>query len=119
MLINNGQPQPDPHALELISYRVLGKKYSQWRSIITEATGESDTLFRLTLLKFGIKIETDLDPFLYIIQDTGQMREFREEGILNPTFLQLLLSSKIVSLSEQDALDQMAAWLEANRVKPE
>lgn len=78
-----------------------------------------EMVFRMALLKFGIKIETDLDPMIYIVQDTAQMRELKEQGVANPTMLQLLLSTKWVSLSEQDAIDMMNAWLEANRVKPE
>lgn len=113
-IINNGE-ESGPVKLELVKFRILGKKYSAWRAIMAEATGESDTLFRMALAKFGIKIETDLDPFIYIVQDTNQMRELKEQGVANPTMLQLLLSTKWVSLSEQDAIDMMNAWLEANR----
>lgn len=113
-ILNNGE-ESGPIKLELVKFRILGKPYSKWRAIITEATGESDTLFRMALLKFGIKVETDLDPTIYIVQDTNQMRQLAEEGIGNPTMLQLLLSTKWVSLSEQDAIDMMNAWLEAHK----
>lgn len=116
-LINNGQPQPDPRALELVKYRVLGKPYSKWRAIITEATGESDTLFKIALYQaHNIRIDGAEDPMVYIIQDTNQMRELAEVGVHNPTLLQLFLSTKIVSLSEEDALARMAAWLESQKV---
>jgi hypothetical protein len=116
-LINGGEKQPDPHALEFIKYRVIGKPYSKWRAIITEATGESDTLFRMGLYQaHNIRIEGTGDPMLYIIQDTNQMRELAEQGIHNPTSLQLLLSTKIISLSEQDAIDRMVKWVEAQKV---
>lgn len=117
-LINGGQPQPTPSALELVSYRVLGKSYSKWRAIITEATGESDTLFKIALFQaHNIRIDNpDADPMLYIVQDTNQMRILAEEGVINPTMLQILLSTKIVSLTEQGAKDRMNAWLEAQKV---
>jgi hypothetical protein len=119
-LINNGEKQPDPNALEFIKYRTIGKKYSQWRAIFAEASGESDTLLKMTLLQgFNIRIDNeDADPVLYIIQDTAQMRELAEQGVHNPTHLQLLMSTKVVSFSEQDAIEQMQRWMQANAVNP-
>jgi hypothetical protein len=116
-ILNNGEKTPDPNALEMVKFRVLGKPYSKWRAIITEATGESDTMFKVALYQaHNIRIDNpDSDPILYIIQDTNQMRELSEQGVLNPTTLQLLLSTKIVSLSEQDAIDRMNAWLEKQK----
>lgn len=116
-ILNGGAPSEDNSLkLELVKYRVIGKKYSKWRAIITEATGESDTLFKIALYQaHNIRIEATDDPMVYIIDDTNQRRELREQGVLNPTMLQLLLSTKIISLSEQDALDRMSAWLEAQK----
>lgn len=116
-LINNGEKQPDPNALELIKYRVIGKPYSKWRAIISEATGgQSDTLFRQGLnIAHKIFIDDSSDPMLFVIQDTNQMRELLEQGVGNPTLCQILLSTKIIDTTEQGALDRMAAWLEAQK----
>lgn len=107
--------------LELVKFRILGKSYSKWRAIITEATGESDTLFKLGLYQaHNIRIDDPLaDPMVYIVQDTAQMRELAEQGVGNPTLCQLLMSTKIIDLSEQGAIDRMNDWLESNRVKIE
>lgn len=119
-LINGGEKQPEPNALEFIRFRTIGKKYSQWRAIFAEASGESDTLLKMTL-KQGFNIQVDneaADPVLYIIQDTAQMREMAEQGIHNPTHLQLLMTTKCISFSEQDAIEQMQKWMAANAVTP-
>lgn len=117
-LINNGERQPYPNALEFVRYRVLGKPYSAWRAIMSEATGESDTLFKIALWQgHGVRIPEKEDPMVYIIQDTAQMRELTESGVTNPTSLQIFLSTKIASLTEQGALDRMAAWLESHKVQ--
>lgn len=119
-LLNNGEKKPDPNALEFVRYRVLGKPYSAWRAIMSEATGESDTIFKIALWQgHGVRIPEKEDPMVYIIQDTAQMREMAESGVTNPTNLQIFMSTKIVSLSEQDALGRTAQWLEAHRVKIE
>lgn len=120
VLINNGE-QSGPSKIELVRFRILGKKYSAWRAIITEATGESDTLFKLGLYQaHNIRIDDPLaDPMVYIVQDTAQMRELAEQGVGNPTLCQLLMSTKIIDLSEQGAIDRMNKWLDDNRVKIE
>lgn len=104
----------DPHlALELVRYRVLGKPYSKWRSIIAE-TGESDTAFLIALRKLHhIEINKKEDEMLYITQDTQQMRVLEQEGVPNPTLLQILLTAKVFSLSEDDIKDKFEKAMEA------
>lgn len=117
-ILNNGE-ESGPVKLEIVKFRVIGKQYSKWKEIFAE-TGGDETLFKVALYQgYGIRIETTLDPVLYIIEDTAQRRELREIGVDNPTFAQLLTSTKVISLSEQDAIEQMQAWLEANRVSTE
>lgn len=117
-ILNNGE-QNGPVKLELVKFRVIGKPYSKWKEIFAE-TGGDETLFKVALYQgYGIRIDGDGDPMLYIIEDTAQRRELLEIGVHNPTFAQLLTSTKVLSLSEQDAIDQMNAWLDANRVSTE
>ncbi len=118
-LSSEGNP-PDP-VLEVIKYRVLGKPYSAWKAIIAEAAGDPDADFKEALFNSNnIRIDDpDADPLLYIIEDTNQHRILRERGVPNPTMLQLLLSTRIISLSEQDAIERMNAWLESQRIAPE
>lgn len=114
-ILNDGEQSGAPK-LELVKFRILGKPYSKWRAIITEATGESDTLFRMGLFQaHNIRIDGQGDPMLYIIQDTAQMRQLAEEGVHNPTILQLLLSTRIIDLTEQGAKDRMEKWLEDHK----
>lgn len=118
-LLNDGQ-QSGPPAMEFIRYRVIGKLYSKWRAIIAEAmAGQGDTMFKVALYQgFNIRIDDPkADPMIYIIQDSAQMRELAEQGVHNPTFCQLFFSTKIVSLSEEDAIAQMQKWMEANKVQ--
>lgn len=103
--------QSDPLALELVRFRILGKSYSKWRAIIAE-TGESDTAFLICLKRqWKIQIDKKLDPVLFITQDTQQMRLLKESGIENPTMLQILLTAKVISLSEEDAKEQFEKLL--------
>lgn len=99
-LINNGRPAPDPNALELVSFRVIGKPYSSWRAIIAE-TGDSDTAFLLGLKALhGITIDKQADPMLFMAQDTQQMRWLKEDGVENPTWCQILLTARAFALTE-------------------
>lgn len=104
--------------LEFIKYRVIGKPYRKWLAIVSEATGgQGESMFRVALYQ-GYNIRVDgptADPMLFITQDTAQMRELRESGIINPTFYQLFLSTHVVALSEEEAIERMNAWMEANR----
>lgn len=118
MNLNNGE-DIGPVKLELVKFRVIGKPYSSWKEIFAE-TGGDETLFKLALYQgYGIRIDGGGDPFLYIIEDTAQHRELREIGVASPTFAQLLTSTKILSLSERDAIDQMNQWLSARAVSTE
>lgn len=101
-------------ALELVRYRVLGKTYSKWRAIIEEL-GESDTNFLRALRDVhGIFIDKKDDPMLYVIQDTQQMRLFQQDGV-SPTLLQILLTSKVIALSEQEVLDKIEKVLKRDQ----
>ena len=105
--------------MEVIKFRILGKPYSKWREIFAE-TGGNDTLFKVALMQgYGIRIDTDLDPMLYIVEDSAQHRELREIGVASPTFAQLLTSTKVISLSEEDAIEKMNAWIESRKVSTE
>lgn len=110
-LLNNGFEQPkNPLALELIRYRILGKPYSSWRALIA-STGNSDTDFLICIKElFGIVIDKKADPMLYITQDTQQMRLLKESGA-NPSMLQILLTSKVMSLTEEGAKELMEELL--------
>lgn len=111
-LLNNGFEQPkNPLALELIRYRILGKPYSSWRALIA-STGNSDTDFLICIKElFGIVIDKKADPMLYITQDTQQMRLLKESGAENPSMLQILLTSKVMSLTEEGAKERMEELL--------
>lgn len=99
-------------ALKMVNYRVLQKPYSQVRAICAEL-GTSDTQL-LRGLREVHQLEFDTlhdDPMLYIVQDTAQMLEFSKAKV-NPTFLQLILTSKSIGLQEQQAVDH---WFEVMR----
>lgn len=110
-LINNGRSAPDPNALELVSFRVIGKPYSSWRAIIAE-TGDSDTAFLMGLKALhGITIDKRADPMLFMAQDTQQMRWMKEDGVESPTLCQLMLTTRAFSLTEGGCADRFKAVL--------
>lgn len=117
-ILNQGETS-GAQKLELISYRILGKPYSKWRAILAE-TGESDTAFLIGLKELhGIQFDFKTDPMLYISQDTQQMRCFEENGVANPTLMQLLLTAKAFSFSEggcKDRIEQILKTMQTEEV---
>lgn len=98
------------HELELVRFRVLGKTYSKWRAIIAEL-GESDTNFLRALKEcHGITINKREDPMLYVTQDTRQMRHFAEAKV-SPTLLQILLTGKVIALTEEECKEKFERQL--------
>ena len=107
-LLNGGQKSDTHLALELVRHRVIGKTYEKWKAIIAE-TGSSDTMFLVGLRKLhGIAINPikDGEAMLFVVQDTQQMRALEESGCKNPTLLQILLTTRVISLTEKDATDR-------------
>lgn len=103
-------------ALELVKWRILGKPYDKWRAIIAEM-GDSDTNFLRALREVhNIFIDKAENPMLYVVQDTQQMRLFTETGV-SPTMLQILLTSKVIALSEQEATERFEKLMKENQVE--
>lgn len=103
------------HALELIRYRVIAKPYSSWRAIIAEL-GESDTLFLIALRELhGVYIDKSEDPMLYVVQDTQQTAMMGQEGVADPTFLQILLTSKAIALTSEESVERWNKAMEEFR----
>ncbi len=121
-ILNGGiaqQPDDDRLKLEVVRHRVLGKPYSKWRAIIAE-TGNSDTDFLICLKRlFGITIDKTADPMLYITQDTQQMRQLEEQGVANPTLLQILLTTRAIALDEQAASELFIKRLKEDGAEPQ
>lgn len=117
--MNLTENQPEEQTLQLVKYRILGKRYSAWRAIIAE-TGESDTMFLLALKALhGIEINKIEDPVLYVSQDTHQMGILAAEGVPSPTLLQILLTAKAFALTEGAAKDKMKALLREMQTPPQ
>lgn len=113
-----GETAPQPFGLQLVRFRILGKPYSSWRSIMAE-TGESDTMFLMGLQALhGIAIDKTADPMLFCSQDTHQMQELAESGVENPTMLQIMLTSKAYALSEEDCKTRIEAILRGEPKEP-
>lgn len=104
----------DHLALEMIKFRVLGKPYSKWRAILAELGG-SDTSFLVWLREeFGILIDKRTDPMLFCTQDTQQMKLLLNDGIPSPTMLQIMLTSRSWSDSEEGAKTKWLAVMQPN-----
>jgi len=104
-------------ALELVRYRVWTKPYSAWRAILAE-TGASDTDFLIALRKLhGIEIDKKADPILFVVQDTQQMRILLDEGVPSPTMMQILLTSKSMALTHEEAVEGWMNKMQGSKVE--
>ena len=96
--------------LELIGYKIISKSYSQVRAIFAEL-GTSDTEL-LRALKEGHGIEFDslhMDPVLHFVVSSQQCELLFANGIPAPTFLQILGSSEVIDLNEENAKGRFEA----------
>lgn len=105
-------------ALELIRYRIHQRRYSAWRAIFAEM-GESDTNFLKGLKEtHGLNIDKKDDPILYVTEDTQQLRTMQDDAarmgntLFKPTMLQILLTSRVIAMSEEDAKARFEKYLE-------
>lgn len=98
-------------AFDLVKFRIHKRQYSQLRAIISEL-GESDTMLLRALASLhDIHINTFTDdPELYFTEDTHQLGLLREQAVPSPTMLQLALTSKSFSTTEEGAKER---WYKA------
>lgn len=88
----------------LVGFKVVKKQYSALRAIFAEL-GQSDTALKRAL-KDGHGIEFDVldDPDIFFIVSQEQTDGLKTAGVKSPTWLQLLGTSEIAALSEEDAI---------------
>lgn len=100
-------------AFDHIRFRIHRRNYSSIRAIMAE-TGESDT----TLLRglrdlHGIYFDSlKDDPLIFFTEDTHQLEEMEKTGILNPTVMQVILTSKAFALDEEECKTRWYAAME-------
>lgn len=106
----------DKHfAFDLIRWRVHKRRYSSIRSIMAE-TGESDTALKIGLAHLhDIHFDFKDDPFIFFTEDSGQRELLAKDGIPAPTWLQILLTSKIYDLDEQKCKDRFQALMKEDQ----
>lgn len=100
------------HALDLIGFSVLSKRYSSVRAIFAEL-GESDTLL-LRALKEGHGIEFDslhTDQELFFVIDQDEVAEFQKFK-MSPTWLQLLGNCRVIALTKEDAIKRFREMIQ-------
>lgn len=94
-----------PIALKTTRYRILSLEYRRVAAILAEFE-ESEQVLR-DALRIGHQIEiTDeiaAAVVLHVVIDEQQMDKLREYRIPNPTLLQLIGTSRVISTSEKDA----------------
>lgn len=106
-------PAADPDGKTMVGFRVERKRWSQVKALFAEL-GQSDTAL-LMALKIGHGIEFDSlrqDPFLHFIISQDQTEGLERAGVPSPTWLQLLGSSEVVSLTHDGAVARFKALKE-------
>lgn len=110
---------PEPTGPVLLGFKVVAKPFSNVRAIFAEL-GQSSTKLMLAL-KIGHGIEFDPieeDPTLYFVVSQEQSDGFAKAGY-EPTLLQLLGTSEVISLSEEAAIAKFRAIKGAEPERPD
>lgn len=99
-------------AFDHIRFRIHRRRYEQIRAIMAES-GESDTALKCGLSRlFGITFSGPIDEVreVFFTEDTHQREALAGDGVPNPTFLQILLTSKAFAFTEEECRER---WEEA------
>lgn len=96
-----------PLAFDLIKWRIRSMPYSRMRAIMAEL-GESDTqlligLSRLHDMHFNSLTE---DREIFFTEDSAQIDGWHKGGVMAPTMLQMLLTSRIFALDRHTCQDR-------------
>jgi hypothetical protein len=101
--------------LHRTGYRIIKKLYSQTRAIMAEHHPDPNALKKA--LAAGHDIDIDQvpggDPMLYIVADQQAAQKMADFKIPNPTLLQIIGTSRVIALTEQDAIDRFEKLMQA------
>lgn len=102
-------------AFDLVRYRVHKRRWSSISAILAE-TGASATETKIGLQKLhGLHFNSQKDdPFIFFTEDTQQRAQFRSDGVLNPTLLQILLTSRVFDLDEDRCKERFEKMLKGD-----
>jgi len=101
--------------LHRTGYRIIRKLYSQVKAIMAEHHPDPLALKRALAAGHGIDIDQvpGGDPMLFIVADEQAAKKMADFKIPNPTLLQIIGTSRVISLSEQDAIDRFEKLMQA------
>ena len=101
--------------LHRTGYRIIKKLYSQVCAIMAEHHPDPLALKRALAAGHGIDIDQvpGGDPMLYIVADEQAAKKMADFKIPNPTLLQIIGTSRVIALSEQDAIDRFEKMMQA------
>lgn len=110
---------PDPTGPVLLGFKVVKKQFSAVRAIFAELGQSSTALLKALKIGHGIEIDpVEKDPYLYFVISQEQAEGFARAGY-EPTMLQLLGTSEVISLTEQAAIDKFRAIKGAEPERPD
>lgn len=105
-----------PLALKTTRYRILSLEYRRVAAILAEFE-ESEQVLR-DALRIGHQIEITDEiagaVVLHVVIDEQQTDKLREYRIPNPTLLQLIGTSRVISTSEKDAAARFEALMKGD-----
>ena len=101
--------------LHRTGYRIIKKLYSQVRAIMAEHHPDPDALKKALAVGHGIDIDQipGGDPMLYIVADEQAAKKMADFKIPNPTLLQIIGTSRVIALTEQDAIERFEKMMQA------
>ena len=103
----------DQFNLTKTGFTVLSLEYTRVRDIMAEFDSR-ESILRDTLLKgYGVEITDQIAPYavLHVIVDEQMSTKMHENKIHAPTIMQLIGTSRCISLSEKDAIAQFRAMM--------
>lgn len=101
-----------PARLVMVGFRVVTRTWWQVKALFAETAFKTETLIQALKEGHGIEIIDHKNPTLYFVVNEDQMEALLRHGVASPTWLQLVGTCEVISLSEEDAVARFTALKE-------
>lgn len=99
----------------MIRFKVMEKQWTSLKSIVAEAMGMTAGPLLMQTLERNhgfTRQDFSTDPVIYFTVDSQQTDDLRKSGMKNPTYLQLLLSSRCFDLDKERCIERFKGMVE-------